>query len=216
MNIFEEVIEKCDDKEFRKGTFEKSGIAPALAEIGADSAYFEMESGRKIRNGFMGLVVSISNKLLTKYEMEKDDITVVEYLDAVGETWTSFVEDELKQSNEKNNKTLGKGKDKEEEEEEEDKEGLDEEQMAKIMAGFSTFNSILSPGNSNDDDDDDTDSDDEEEPKVGQTDQGVKVEKVVLKTPDELKNDFVDNNYWKLDTSPKEIDYDALLAELED
>ena len=65
-----------------------------------------------IRNGFMGLVVSISNKLVKKTEQvgsetdKFEDITIINYLDNVAK-WRDFVDGELKKSNENNKRTLG-------------------------------------------------------------------------------------------------------------
>lgn len=56
MNLFTEVIEKSDNEVFRKDFLNSSGISSSLIEMGGQ-AWFEMESGRKIRNGFMNLVV---------------------------------------------------------------------------------------------------------------------------------------------------------------
>lgn len=111
MNICEEVLDNCENAEFRKNFLKSSGVAQALIEMG-ENAMFTMESERKIRNGFMGLVVSISNKLQKKYEYNStadkaDDQTVVDYLQSVGDEWKEFVDNELKKSNERNNKTLG-------------------------------------------------------------------------------------------------------------
>lgn len=86
-----------------------------------------MKSERKIRNGYMGLVVKVSNKLQSKTPAKEDsdnsktapnaasstnnqnqeDQTVIEYLERVGDEWTTFVDGELAESNEKNNRTLG-------------------------------------------------------------------------------------------------------------
>lgn len=69
-----------------------------------------MESERSIRNGYMALVISVSTKLQTKYDGTDDnkDTIVTDFIDAKGgEEWREFVDDELKNSNEKNNKTLG-------------------------------------------------------------------------------------------------------------
>lgn len=62
MNLFTEVIEKSDNDNFRQIFLNTSGITAALIEMGGQ-AEFEMESQRKIRNGFMNLVVQISNQL---------------------------------------------------------------------------------------------------------------------------------------------------------
>jgi len=67
MNLFTEVIEKSDNETFRRNFLETSGIAAALVEMGGQ-AWFKMESGRLIRNGFMNLVVQISNQLIKRAE----------------------------------------------------------------------------------------------------------------------------------------------------
>lgn len=93
----------------------------------ASESDYTMKSERIIRNGFMGLVVKISNKLQSKCPKVDEasesqasaptaasttpggteDSVVIEYLDQVGEEWKSFVDGELASSNEKNNRTLG-------------------------------------------------------------------------------------------------------------
>ena len=86
---------------------------------------------------------------------------MVDYLNGVGEEWKDFVDNELKKSNERNNKTLGGcTKNNVDDDEEKEDSNYDDVQMQKIMARFTNFNSILSQGSSNDDDDDDDDDDD--------------------------------------------------------
>ena len=51
----------------------------------------------------MALVIKLANLL----EQNKANEDVEEYLDALGEQWTEFVEGELKTSNNLNNKNLG-------------------------------------------------------------------------------------------------------------
>lgn len=111
--------------------------------------------------------------------------------------------------------------------------------MEKIMARFTNFNQILSSGGSQDDDDDDDDDentqdsedkdgqgfdeDDDDKPtdsssnisSFGQSDAGIKLQKVNLVEPEQLNEEFTDNNYWKIDEKSKDVDVDALLAELE-
>lgn len=113
-----------------------------------DAAY-KMESERLIRNGYMGLVVAISNKLIKKAELQAEEgaeatkSEVATYLESVGEEWTEYVDGELKKSNENNNKTLGGSTTTPKEEDEDEKDSYDV-QMEKIMARFTNFNQILS------------------------------------------------------------------------
>lgn len=241
MNIFEEVLDNCENIQFRKDFLQSSGIGPALVQM-AETASFKMESDRNIRNGYMALVVSISNKLQKKYEgstaaERAEDITIVDYLDSVGEEWRAFVDDELKKSLEKNNKTLGGSTTRNTIDEDEEKEDSNYDvQMEKIMARFTNFNSILSQGSSADDDDDDDDDDDTQDDKEDKfddddddkskrpstpalsqcdSDAGIKVQKWDFKEPEPLEKEYIDNNFWRVEPAQTEIDVDSLLAELE-
>jgi len=62
INIFTEVLELNDNVAFTKEFLESSTIAASIVDMQARAKY-EMESTRIIRNGFMALVVNISNKL---------------------------------------------------------------------------------------------------------------------------------------------------------
>jgi len=166
MNICTEIIENNTNAEFRKQFFIKSGIAKACTDM-AEHATIKMESGREIRNGYMGLVISVANKLQKKYETDaekpdEEDPIVTEYVESAGEEWRAFVDGELKTSNENNNKMLGKCNRAMSESENEDSSSYDV-QMEKIMARFSNFNQILSNNSGNDDDDDE---DEDDYPKI--------------------------------------------------
>lgn len=130
--------------------------------MGSQASY-QMESKNMIRNGFMGLVVSISNKLLKRTEQagsetdKQEDITIINYLDSVAK-WRDFIDCELKKSNENNKRTLGGSVRRGSDDEEKDDSNYDV-QMEKIMARFTNFNQILSQGSSNDEEEDE----DEEE-----------------------------------------------------
>ena len=166
INMFTEVIENSENQEFRKEFLESSGIGRAVVEM-SDKSTYTMESDRSIRSGYMGLVISVSNKLQARYnsdDKEKpEDAVVIEYLDSCGEEWRQFVDDEFKKSNENNNKTLG-GCSTKQSEDEDDTGGYDV-QMEKIMQRFTNFNQILSQTSGNDDEDDedeDGDGDDKD------------------------------------------------------
>lgn len=231
ISLVDEIFDYCENVEFKTKFMNVSGIGNALVNM-SEQAEFEMASGRKIRNGFMGLVVNVSNKLQKKYtktETTNEDPAVVEYLDSVGEEWKAFVDGELKTSNEDNNKTLGGTT----RTPDEDEDNTYDVQMEKIMARFTNFNQILtnqSPPDDDDDDDcdeEDTQSNETEETNEEESDDskktpqdsltsndGLKIQQVDLKEPEPLEADFVDNNYWNVNKDD-EIDYDSLYAELE-
>ena len=238
INLFTEIVENCDNLQFRKDFLKASGVGQALVEM-SEKNDFELESERKIRNGYMALVISVANKLQKKYDGSAnsegmEDNIMVEYLDSVGEEWRKFVDVELKNSNEKNNKTLGGCTSRNNASEEDDKDDNNYDvQMEKIMARFTNFNQILSQNPSNndedDDDDDDTHEDKEEnnfdedddndsapKPEGTEADYAMKIQPVVLKEAEDLEDKFSDHNYWKLEENDSEVDVDALLAELDD
>lgn len=145
ITMCEEILENCENEEFKKDFLEGSGIGKSLVAMGAEAS-FKMNSERLIRNGYMGLVVSVSNKLVKRFKgttNKPEDATVVEYLDNVGEEWRAFVDDELANSNTNDNKTLG-GSTKPDDGGSEGGDDHDpnniDDQMEKIMQRFSNFN----------------------------------------------------------------------------
>lgn len=143
--ISDEILDNCEVETFKKEFLTGSGIAKSLIDMAAVAQY-DMNTGRTIRNGYMALVVSISNKLVKKFKgtgtQGTEDSIVVEYLDNVGEEWRAFVDDELAASNTNNNKTLG-GSTKIDDGEGENSGGDDpnyDDQMEKIMQRFTNFN----------------------------------------------------------------------------
>ena len=109
ITMCEDILENCDNEDFKRDFLESSGIGKTLVEMG-NEAMFKMQSERLIRNGYMGLVVSVSNKLVKRFkgtEIKPEDGIVVEYLDNCGEEWRAFVDDELANSNANDSKTLG-------------------------------------------------------------------------------------------------------------
>jgi len=218
-----------------------------------------MESERKIRNGHMALVVSISNLLIKKTEAEASEAKAApgdnEAVTASGETkkvisdflakpenaepWKAWVDGELKKSNDNNKRPLGGSVSSRLSEEDDKDDNNYDVQMEKIMARFTNFNQILSSGGSQEEDDDeeedenthdsgdknddgfDEDDDDKKTEdstisSFGQSDVGIKLQKVNLIVPEALAEEYIDNTYWKIgEPKPEEVDVDALLAELE-
>jgi len=200
--------------------------------MGKESSYI-MESERKIRNGHMALVVSISNMLVKKTEAEasesrpatadteatatsatdnKSEKVVTDFLanqakQENGADWKAWVDGELKKSNDNNKRPLG-GSVSSRLSEEDDKEDTNYDvQMEKIMARFTNFNQILSSGGNQDEDEDDDDDEntqdsgdktdegfdeDDDDKKAedstissfGQSDAGIKLQKVNLIVPE--------------------------------
>lgn len=98
-----------------------------------------------------------------------------DYLESVGEDWRAFVDNELKRSNENNNKTLGGSTTRNiEDDDEKMEENNYDVQMEKIMQRFTNFNRILSQNSATDEEDDDEDEDTQEEEKNFDEDDGDK------------------------------------------
>lgn len=179
INLFEEVLNNCSNADFKKAVLTTSGIGQAIVDLGATPSY-NMESTKTIRNGYMAVVVDISNKLVKRTESASDgstsyasqeDLTVIDYLDNVN-GWKEFVNGELEKSNKKNKRTLGGTTRAPEDDPNDDETGYDV-QMDKIMARFNNFDQIITHGSSNDDEDEDSDEDDptqDDDDKKGSSD----------------------------------------------
>jgi hypothetical protein len=153
--------------------------------------------------------------------------------------WKAWVDGELKKSNENYKRALGGSVGSRLSEEDDKDDNNYDVQMEKIMARFTNFNQILSSGGGQDEDDDDDDDentqdseekdnqgfDEDDDDKrtedstissFGQSDAGIKLQKVNLIVPEALDEEFIDNTYWKIgEPKPEDVDVDALLAELE-
>lgn len=148
---------------------------------------FEMDSGRQIRNGYMGLVVKVSNLLIQKGESEavdqdtgsndenqetlsdKSQKSVSEFLAKKENSpeWQAWVEGELKRTNELNSRTLGGQKRTPfaEEDESENEEIDNELEKTTKLISFSqmikSFN--YSTGNDEEEEEEDADEDEKED-----------------------------------------------------
>ena len=71
MNLVERVVvgPTVTEETFRAKFLEQTQITKSLAKMGEENTY-KLDSGRQIRNGYMGLVVRISNLLINKGESE--------------------------------------------------------------------------------------------------------------------------------------------------
>ena len=231
INICDEILDNCESESFKKAFLNGSGIGKALVDMAVDANY-TMTTGRLIRNGYMALVVSISNKLVKKFKGTvnpgTEDATVVEYLDNVGEEWRAFVDDELANSNTNNNKTLGGSTKIDDGENSNGDDPNYDDQMEKIMQRFTNFNQILSQGSNDTEENEDSDeneenpdtaindSDDTEGDDKSSETESMKIEKVDIKEPEPLEVEYIDSTFWNVKKdSEADFDYDSLLAELE-
>jgi hypothetical protein len=259
INLFEQIFNNVENETFKSHVLEQTQLAKSLAEMGGEHQY-EMESERKIRNGHMALVVSISNSLIKKTEAEAGEAKpatsdaettttsaetgpklFTDFLakEETSEAWKAWVDGELKKSNDNNKRPLGGSVSSRLSEEDDKDDNNYDVQMEKIMARFTNFNQILSSGGSQeedddeeedentqdsgdknddgfDEDDDDKKTDDTNHSSFGQSDVGIKLQKVNLIVPEALDEEYIDNTYWKTpEPKPEDVDVDALLAELE-
>lgn len=111
------------------------------------------------------------------------------------------------------NRILSQTSNNDDDDEEEDEEGTtDDIENGKSRSSSETW----------DEDDDPEDENrssilDKEEPSITNSPNGgVTIQKVDVKEPEDLKCEYSDNQFWKVDKELDEADVDALLAELDD
>lgn len=105
----------------------------------------------------MAVIVRISNLLIKN----KTQDVVSQYLESLGEDWKSFVEGELRISNETNEKSLGGQQPRNQPGDDDDMEGS--MSMDSILSRFSNFSTERNKRETSNDNDDDDDEEEEEE-----------------------------------------------------
>lgn len=166
----------------------------------------------------MAAVVKLANTLV-KYQSTRDPVS--EYLASLGEEWKSFVEGELKYSNDTNTKSLGGQQPRSSGMDEDDMEGS--LSMDSILAKFQNFSTERSKReNSHDDDEEEEDEDDEEENKDTTLDflkdRDAQYEATEQQEPpkeqEPLQQEYLASNYWKVELLGQ-TSVDDLMAEMD-
>lgn len=67
INLFEEVLNSCQNAEFKAAVLEGSGIGKAIVEM-AENPTYETEGGKPVRHGYMAVVIDIANKMVKRTE----------------------------------------------------------------------------------------------------------------------------------------------------
>ena len=230
--LFEEVFENLEPEQ-RRQALQKSNVINTLVNLGGNTR-FEHSSTRKIRHGYMAIVVKIGNLLVKN----KEKAGVAEFLASLEDplVWKQFVEGELLKSNETNNKNLGGQQPRNPIDDDNDDKDY-EMNMEKIMAKFSNFNSNMSnKENSSQSEEDDEDEDTEvnrnneeeeevkqespqkqdhsEEEEDQQAEPVLKEISVSIEEQTPLVKEYIDQQYWHVDIySEKSVD--DLLADYE-
>jgi hypothetical protein len=116
----------------------------------------------------MAVVIKIANNIINA---AKDKDFVSEYLDSLGEDWKSFIDGELKRSNDANSKSLGGQQPRPTGSDDDDMDSSTS--MESILSRFSNFNTAMSQkvNSQNDDDEEDEDDDDDNEQNEEQKDE---------------------------------------------
>lgn len=211
--IFEEVITSHDIPiESRIAMIEKAELFSWLTSH-AKQARFTHSSGRSVRNGYMGFVIKLGNIL----KKQVDDLQVL-FKNLADDSWTAFVDGELKKSNEINQRNLGGQQPFNSFDEEEDSNSY-EQNMEKIMQRFTSFTNSMSSNNSNNDDNkNDNDSDEEDDvlrDRSNSEDAQKQIEVVLPEDNNKVDGEFADGNYWRVDTGASDELLDELLADYE-
>jgi len=211
--IFEEVITSHDIPiDNRIAMIEKAELFSWLTTH-AKQARFTHSSGRTVRNGFMGFVIKLGNIL----KKQVDDLQVL-FKNLADDSWTTFVDGELRRSNEINQRNLGGQQPFNSFDEEEDSNSY-EQNMEKIMQRFTSFTNQMSSNNSNNDDNDNDNDNDEEDDVLRDRSNSEEAEKTIEVTLPEDTNkvdaEFADGSYWRVDTGASDDLLDELLADYE-
>lgn len=133
--IYEEIFENNDTAQHRKQLLSNSQLCETLIKL-AEEPNYKHESNRNFRFGYMAAVIKLAN-FVTKHAATSADVS--EYTAGLGSDWTSFVENELRKSNETNNKSLG-GQQPRHSMDDDDNDNHYEVNMEKIMQRFSNYN----------------------------------------------------------------------------
>ena len=91
------------DATLLRSLFEKAKFLDVIIEAGQNPDHELPKRGRKVRKGYMGHIIRISNELI-RYGNIEDNID--RYLKANKE-WSEFVNTKLKKQNEVNNTEIG-------------------------------------------------------------------------------------------------------------
>jgi hypothetical protein len=189
----------------------------------AEEPNYKHESNRNFRFGYMAAVIRLAN-FVTKHAASQD---VQEYTAGLGSDWTNFVENELKKSNETNNKSLG-GQQPRHSMDEDDNDNHYEVNMEKIMQRFSNYNQLSMSSSNQDEEEEDT------EGKKGETEEGHEEEndkhnddlfkdleqnhnqflsevQAHIEQQEEVPAEFNQCNYWKL---PESTSLEELMKEM--
>ena len=228
--IYEDVFESSN-KDFIKQALTSGKIGETLITL-AGKKTFQHESNRSIRQGYMAVVVKLANTIL-KYKAKEG---VQEYLTALGDDWRSFVEGELKQSNDVNTRSLGGQQPRQSSADDDDVEGS--MSMDSILQKFQNFSTERSKRENSQDDDDEDEEEDEEEDDYNKHQETVEeqdedrltflkerdseyqkppqnnttdVENQKEKEP--LVTEFVDSSFWKVNLY-QEKSLDEMMAEM--
>jgi hypothetical protein len=164
--IYDEILD-ASNKQFAAKALRHSNIGQTLINLG-NKVLFDHQSTRTIRHGYMAVVIKIANNIINA---AKDKDFVSEYLDSLGEDWKSFIDGELKRSNDANSKSLGGQQPRPTGSDDDDMDSSTS--MESILSRFSNFNTAMSQkvNSQNDDDEEDEDDDDDNEQNEEQKDE---------------------------------------------
>lgn len=175
-------------------------------------ARFSHASGRSVRNGHMGFVIKLGNIL----KKQVDDLQVL-FKQLADDSWTGFVDGELKKSNEINQRNLG-GQQPFNSLDDEDESNSYEQNMEKIMQRFTSFTNVMSSNNSNNDDNDNNDDDNDDDDVLRDRSNSEDEKQITVDLPEDnnkVDSEFADGTYWRVDPSSNDELLDELLADYE-
>lgn len=160
----------------------------------------------------MGFVIKLGNILKKQVE----DLQIL-FKQLADDSWTGFVDGELKKSNDINQRNLG-GQQPFNSLDDEDESNSYEQNMEKIMQRFTSFTNVMSSNNSNNDDNDNNNDDDNDDDVLrdrSNSEDEKHIDVVLPDDNDKVDSDFADGTYWRVGSALNNDLLDELLADYE-
>lgn len=215
--IFKDVFSSDLEAPKKLAFLQKSEVTKQLMKM-SECPEVKFGSGNRIRNGYMGFVIELSNEIV-KQKALSDNEAVNEVF---SDDWRDFVGNELDRSNERNSRNLG-GRPTSTHSDEDETNQFDVN-MDNIMKRFKCFNTIMQNNSSTDDDDKEEEVDELNEPDgEGEGDADNDAEKATTESSSDEKKcevvipsnhvvdpEFADRGFWK---HIDDADLDDLLAD---
>ncbi len=194
ISIFEDIVEKIENEEFRKNVLKESQLLKYLVKF-TEKASFIMghDNSRETRNGQMALVIKLGNMI----QKNRDREEIKEAIEEIEDDWEQFVSDELKIQVELQEMDLGGSQTNNDNED----EGDGPQSMENIMGRFANYSQNSSQSEEDDEEEEqqpiqEIHVKEREDPELeNNTNKIIEIDEGKMVA--NLDNTCLDNNYWK-------------------